>query len=287
MKNVKKKTMFFGAVVVALLMVSSVTAVNVPQVDESEELESEKIVDELVNYVYPDIYLSGQEELNILLEALDLLDFDDDPDFYLLLQGIVAVMNSKGYVDSSDIEQIINDNDLEVGSIGVGAFVTGGPHEPHSSSGGYVNCLRRPLCIGIVPIPVIVLLHFDVRYQNVGFWQIYYPQITIGSRFIDWNIVGNAIGYVGIVGNEPLLGFNSDGTALLIRYRNAITDNQDSQSIPQSNPQSTPTSEQNQLENNQPTNTPSSQQTTVLQQIKQLIQNIIINIKLRYQTTNI
>ena len=285
MKNVKKNTIFFGAVIVALLMISSATAVNLPQTDESNELEAEKIVDELVNYVDPNIYLSGQEELNILLEALDLLNFDDDPDVYLLLQEIIAVMNSKGYADSSDIEQIIHDNDLEVGTITFGGISTGGPAHKTFSGGVVALCPRRPFCLGLIVCSSI--LFFRTCTSNMpGNQQILPPQITISGKFINYDIRGITIGFIGLAGNQGNYNFNMIGFALVIVYQ-TVGSSEQTQIEDQQSKTSTPTQEQNQLENNQPTSTPSNQQTTVFQQIRQLVQNIIINIKLRYQTTSI
>ncbi len=219
----KKGILVFGAVAIALLTVSSVTAVNVPQLDESEELESEKIVDEKLNYVDPDIYLSGQEELNILLEALDLLDFDDDPDFYLLLQGIVAVMNSKGFVDSSSIEQIINDNDLEVGYIDFGHIYTGDGSETWSSGycGGTAGCPKR------IEGP---LFHVAISYVLFAtiWWNAYKNgvpiKITISGEEITGANHGVVLGYTGnykIDAGRPQwydCSFRLNGCALLIGW---------------------------------------------------------------------
>jgi hypothetical protein len=236
MKNVKKNIILFGAVVIALLMVSSATAVTTPQSNEISK--SGTTIAGSINYVEPGIYLSGSEQRTILSDALN---FVDDPDFRILLQEIIEEMDN-GPVDSNDIEQIISDNGLEVGTITFGGISTGGPGAYPITSGGCANCLRRPLCL-IVMGPIAVL-HFRAFYQQSIDNNPDYPvQITIGGKFINYGIVGNAIGFIGGVSNCIPMGFTCIGFALLINYR--VTGNQ------QSSPQITPNIQiQNSLQSN-------------------------------------
>lgn len=242
----KKSITIFGAVTITLLMISSATAVTIQQANES--IESESIVNEQINYVNPDIYLSGLEQMNILLDALN---FVDNPDVYLLLQEIIAVMETKGYVNSDDIEQIINDNDLEVGTITFGQINTGGPADP-SRSGGIVGlCPRRPLCFGILVIPFSSFLYFCTYDQNDPNIYPHIPcQITIAGKYegnpINW---GFTVGFIGVAGREWGGVFQLHGAALLIIYSG------------QEQQQSNPTPQQSQSQT-QPSTEPSSTTTT-------------------------
>jgi hypothetical protein len=239
MKNVKKNIMIFGAVVIALLMVSSATAVITPQSNEISK--SGTVVAGSINYVEPGIYLSGSEQRAILSDALD---FVDDSDFRILLQEIIEEMDY-GPVESDDIEQIISDNGLEVGNIGFGGISTSGPGPYPDTSGGWAFCPHRPFCLGVF---FSIILPFHAVYQQSIDNNPNYPvQITIGGKFIDYEIVGVAIGFFGFAWNNvaPYMGFRVQGFALLTCYLNLATGNQ------QSSPQITPNIQiQNSLQSN-------------------------------------
>jgi hypothetical protein len=209
----KKKIIFgsIGAVVIASLIISSATAVSLPLSNESSNSGAS-----VTNFVEPGIHISVMQK-GILRAVLKNID---DPDVRVLLQEIIK---KKGPVDSNDIEQIINDNDLEVGTITSGGIVTGGPGAYPSISGGYAFCLRRPACYFVI-LPII-WLHFKAVYQESWDHSQNYPvQITIGGKFIDYAITGNAIGFIGFVFNSfpPNMGFQCDGVALLIIYYRAM-----------------------------------------------------------------
>jgi len=187
-KKMKRKYgIFIGAVAIVLLMVSSATAVT--------------------NHVEPGIHINVIQK-RILRAALKDVD---DPGLRTLLQEIIK---KKGPVDSSDIEQILSDNpDIEVGTITSGSIETG------DNSGGWMNSLRRPLCLFIVG--PFVCLHFRSCYQDAGgIVPTLYPQITIGGKFIDYDIKGNAIGILVAFGTNGIpIGFELSGVAVLINYR--------------------------------------------------------------------
>ena len=209
----KKKMMLgsIGAVAIALLMVSSANAVTTPQLKESSNSGNG-----VTNYVEPGIHISVAQK-RILKAALPYVD---DPNFHVLLQKIIE---KRGSVDSNDIEQILIDNNLEVGTIAFGSIVTGAGSNP--SSGGMAHCLRRFFCMLMVVLPV-ALLHFYTCYQEAAFPNTpdCPPQITIGGTFIDYSIVGNAIGFWGLVFNNmaPYVGWRCDGNAILIQYRDKL-----------------------------------------------------------------
>lgn len=199
--------MFFGAVVITLIMVSSATAVTAPQQNEKQNSGNG-----VVNYVEPGIHISVDQKKTLKTA----LRYVDDPDFRVLLQEIIK---KKGPVDSSDIEQIIKDNNLDVGTIAVGGISTGEGNSIYS--GGWAFCPRRPCCFCVV-LPV-VYLHFTACYQEHVFphYPDYPVEITIHGTFIDYGIKGNAVGFCGLVWNNPApdLGFTCGGAALLISYK--------------------------------------------------------------------
>jgi hypothetical protein len=206
----KKKIILgsIGAVVIVLLMISSATAVAMPLSNESSNSGAS-----VTNYVEPGIHISVMQK-GILRASLKHVD---DPDVRVLLQGIIK---KKGPVDSNDIEQIIIDNNLEIGTITFGGIATGGPGSYPDTSGGYAMCPRRPFCFGVI-LPII-FLHFQAFYQDSIDTSPNYPvQITIGGKFIDYSISGLAIGFIGFVFNNPAprMGFECNGAALLIHYR--------------------------------------------------------------------
>jgi len=213
MKGAKKNVVLFGAVAITLLMVSGTIAMAIPRPNESQILGND--VD---NYVGPGIYLSGSEQREIISAAIN---FVDDRDFRILLQEIANEM-AYGPVDSNDIEQMIIDNDLDVGTlVPIGDIVAGG-HPYSYICGGIINCIRRPLCaVVVLPIPILVL-HFHAFFQYSVDNNPNYPvQIKIGGKFIDYEIIGNAVGFWGGCGNNiaPTMGFRCNGAALLIQYR--------------------------------------------------------------------
>jgi len=137
MKNLKKNSIFFGAALVAIIMVSGTTIGNMVQLNESSKLISNVSSD--TTYVESGIYLSGSEQRKILSDSLYYID---NPTVCVLIQAIIAEMDSKGFVNSDDIEQIVNEYNLEFSLIsGIGAPITTGAYP----NPGYVLRVGRPL----------------------------------------------------------------------------------------------------------------------------------------------
>jgi hypothetical protein len=132
----KKNVLLFGAALISLLMVSSATAVNIAQLNESPQKGSS--VASGTTCVKPGIYISGSEQRKILSDSLCYID---NPNAHLLVQAIIAEMDLKGFVNSDDIEQIVNYNNLEFNLIaGIGAPITTGAYP----NPGYVIRLGHP-----------------------------------------------------------------------------------------------------------------------------------------------
>ena len=124
MKNVKKNSIFFGAAVVALIMISGATVATMKQPNESSKVRV--IVSSGITCVEPGIYLSGSEQRKTLSDSLNYID---DPEVYQLVQAIIVKMDSKGFVNSYDIEQIVNEYNLEFNLIaGIGSTITTGAY---------------------------------------------------------------------------------------------------------------------------------------------------------------
>lgn len=184
---------------------------NIPESNESSN--SKTIV---TNYVESGIYISGMQKL-ILRVALN---FVDDTDINTLLQEIIK---KKGSVDSSDIEQIISDNDLEIGTVSTGRIFTGsGKNNKYADyCPGYASFPRRSSRSGFV-LPAIFVVtqwtaeQFDFPSQSFG--------ISVGGQKITIHNTGYAIGYTGTLCNQRILNVNLNyynrfclnGDALLI-----------------------------------------------------------------------
>gem|GEM_PF-1464712 len=267
-----KNIMVFGAVAIALLMVSSATAVTMPHSNES--LKSGPVVVGSINYVQPGIYLSGSEQRKILSDALISVD---DLDAYQLLQAIIEKMDLKGFVDSNDIEQIISDNNLNFSFITSGPITTG-----DTPCAGDLLCLRRPLGISKIPVKYAMLFWWAYDWATYE-WDV---NVTVSTEKFTENHIGWAIGFSGIsyVGSDYFGTWCViHGSALLFFVRVIGNSNSQPQSTPQSNPQINP-SPQSQQSNPQssPQVNPSPNQQQMGQQINLLLQNLI----LRHQTIN-
>ncbi len=121
MKNMKKNSLFFGAFLVALLMVSGTSIGTMTQQNDISKLGISS-----VSCVKSGIYLSGSYQRKILSDSLCHIG---NPDARVLVQAVITEMDSKGFVNSYDIEQIVNEYDLEFGIIaGSGASITTGAY---------------------------------------------------------------------------------------------------------------------------------------------------------------
>lgn len=118
----KKIILFFGIVAISLLMISSATATIIPPSIERSRLNS----DSVNSCVTSGMYISGPEQRKILSDSLRYID---DSDAYQLVQAILIMMDSKGFVNSEDIEQIVNGYNLEFTLIaGIGCPITTGAY---------------------------------------------------------------------------------------------------------------------------------------------------------------
>ncbi len=122
MKEMKKNIIVFGAVLVALLMASSATAVTMTQ--PNMELESSAVVQSYESQVDPDINI-GLDKLSTLYESLQYID---NPDVLSLVQAIIDEIEDDGAATSQDIEQIEEDLGIFF-PIHAGAINSGGAGE--------------------------------------------------------------------------------------------------------------------------------------------------------------
>jgi len=130
-----KKSIFFGAAIVVVIMVSSAAFGVATQLKDC----SKSSVSSNMAYVEPGIYLSGSEQRKILS---DCLGYIDNPNARVLIQTIVDMMSSKGFVNSNDIEMIVSEYHLEFSFIsGIGASITTGAYP----NPGYVMRAGHPL----------------------------------------------------------------------------------------------------------------------------------------------
>ena len=182
--------------------------------DSNESSNSKTVV---TNYVESGIHISGMQKL-ILRFALK---FIDDTDVNTLLQEVIK---KKGSVNSNDIEQIISDNDLEIGTVSTGRIFTGsGKNNRYDDyCPGYASCPRRSLRSGFV-LPAIYVVtqwmaeQFDFPAQS-------FAGISVGGQKITSHNTGYAIGYTGTLSNQRILNVNLNyynrfclnGDALLI-----------------------------------------------------------------------
>lgn len=238
MKKLKKTIIIFGAVAIALIMVSGATGTNVLQTAQIKKVESElqnndldlrlsssfgidtkntmdsqsqqnqNSVNNANNHVKPGIYLSGKQKL--FLRAA--LKFVDDPDVRLLLEQIIRKIELKGYVDSSDIAQIISDNNLELGTITSG-FIETGDDNSRLCGGGFF-CPRHPLNLisAILPVCFYWRAFVDMMSHPV--------KITIDGVYITYENQGWAIAFSGLLSNAFFWrGMEIWGIAALIIYK--------------------------------------------------------------------
>jgi len=120
----KKNAIFFWAALVAMLVVSGSTVGTMAQLNENSKLGNN--VSRGTTYVELGIYLSGSEQRRILSDSLCYID---DPNARMLIQAVITEMDSKGFVNSDDIELIVNEYHLEFSLIaGIGAPITTGAY---------------------------------------------------------------------------------------------------------------------------------------------------------------
>jgi len=118
----RKYGIVFGVVVIALLMVSSATAVTVTQ--SNVALEPGAVVESYESQVDPDINI-GLDKLSTLYESLQYID---NPDVLSLVQAIIDEIEKDGSATSQDIQQIEEDLGIFF-PIHAGAINSGGAGE--------------------------------------------------------------------------------------------------------------------------------------------------------------
>ena len=106
-----KKKIIIVAIVIVLLMVSSATAVNVRQLNKTDEILKTSEVDNV--YINPDLYLTKEKYLLVLKDALPAIE---DPDIQLLVQEIINELETND-IDNIDMENIVNT--LDIPKIGI------------------------------------------------------------------------------------------------------------------------------------------------------------------------
>ena len=206
-----KYVLVIGAVVVALLMISSACAVNVVQsnnVKSSLESESSDV------YVDPNIHLSTKH-LNLLKKALKQ---SEDPMDKQLLQSIIDHIEEKGIVKSNDISKIVNE--LDTGLIGIHCgFISG-----HGYNDGESFLFRGPIQVLLFIIEQSILLSSWQFVGIIAYWSSGGENpVRVNLRQYDIPHQGFIIGFLGMsyCGGSPwdgiwyrILGF---GTLILVR----------------------------------------------------------------------
>jgi hypothetical protein len=104
--NGKKYGMMLGAVAVVLLMTSNAFAVTT-HIDSNVKITNKQL-----------------KQLN---DAYNCKDFKDDKDFKILLEQSIQLVNTKGVVNSNDIQKIISDNNLNIAGVYFTRHIYTGP----------------------------------------------------------------------------------------------------------------------------------------------------------------
>jgi len=235
-KNMKNNVLVFGATLISILMASSITAVTMPLSDERLQLGSNVV--NSTACVQPGIYLSGSEQRKILSDSLSSID---DPDVYQLVQAIITKMDYKGFVDSYDIQQIVNEDNLEFVYINYNTITTGDYPNP-----GWVIRVGHPFRDSEEQVK-FALLFWVARHSYDPARDI---NIIIHDLIYQYNDHrGWAIGFSGTYSNgEEETGhwFTIHGSALLFIIKPPLFNDYNSQTInnqqinptPQSQPES-------------------------------------------------
>lgn len=209
MKNAKKNYVFFGAVLVTIIMMSGTTIGTVTQLNKSPMLKSDSSSD--ITCVEPNIYLSGTKQRKILSDSLHYIDAQDAR---VLIQAIVAEMDSKGFVNSYDIEQIVNEYNLEFSLItGIGTSITTGAYP----NPGYAIRLANPFQkSGTI---VLGLLFWNAKHSYNPSRDINITITSSGAKqYIDIDKMGLSVGFSGTFARgeeETGKWFTMQGTVLM------------------------------------------------------------------------
>jgi hypothetical protein len=211
-KNVKKNAIFFGAALVAILIVSGTTVGTMAQLNES--LKAGSSVASGTTCVEPGIYLSGSDQRKTLSDSLCCID---NPNAHLLVQAIIVKMDSKGFVNSYDIKQIVNEYNLEFNLIaGIGSAITTGAYP----NPGYAIWVGHPFRVPETPVKCILLFwsakhsYNPARDVNIT---IYLGDGAYETHFVD-DHSGLSIGFSGTFSRgeeETGKWFTIHGSALL------------------------------------------------------------------------
>ena len=153
--------------------------------------------------------LSGSEQRQILSDSLNYVN---EPENRILVQEIIKLMDTRGFVDDNDVQQIISANNLGL-SAGIWHTIETGPN-----CGGYANCIRKPISIFPCLFLPVACLFWEVCYQKIGTINPCYPSIYIDGYHITYDCSGYAIGFVGGYINGIPEGVIIHGKALVVSW---------------------------------------------------------------------
>jgi len=232
----KKYIIIFGAVAIALLMISTVTAVDTP--GSSITKNCSVVCNEEV-FIDPDIFLTT-DDLPTLYATLPYIN-DEDFDYIQILQDIIDLIEDKGFIDSSDMQGIIEDSGAEITAVyGPSTIAT------TSKTDGWANTVPGMLRLGLLP--------------RFGFWARYDYIPSINQYGWHLNIKGSpvskgdgrAVGFFGFLRAQfdPHMSgyFEINGVCILV-FHSVSSVNLQSRSHPVSQPSSQPSTP-----NSSPTN---------------------------------
>jgi hypothetical protein len=186
MKNRALKIGSIGTFVIALLIVSSSTALTTTQ---NQVKNQEKTM-----HIDSNIKITKKYEQKLM----DASKIVDDPDFKILLEKIIDLLQTKKVVNSGDIQKIIQDNDLVVS----GVYSSKDFHIARgiSTNGmwGYCagDCGLKP--IGIIPY-VGGIIYWHARASS---WSYVGVNVNIGPYTYTYDHNGLVIGYFGFGTND-------------------------------------------------------------------------------------
>ena len=193
MKNIKKFTIPFGAILITLFMISSVTAVVTI---ESKETETQEEKTEA--YINPNIHLT-RAQLPILRRSVKNID---NTGVKTLVQTIINTIEDKGEVNSEDLKEIQKQLGLNY-SIHSGIILSAGPGA----------CYKFP---GFVPLSILMTWPaiFSFCWWKGGNSGLRTATASFNGGKLPYQYIegphdGYAIGLTGLCysGPEPLSGF--------------------------------------------------------------------------------
>lgn len=201
------------AVIVALLMLSCVTALNVVKSYRAQDSLSTKTNNENRN-------VSVDSQIHLIKKDLPLLKkslrYIRDSNYRTVLLKIISVIESKGEADSQDIKNIIMNSDVEITEILTGrmkgeafGFGLGLPFFYGKSYGGIVFWATEPPddygddWFGSIIMGEKEYTHGYYTCLAIGYFGYFWTFMK------DWDVI-------------PRVAFHQDGVALLILFKKTI-----------------------------------------------------------------